>query len=177
MIIESKKYIHWNYFLSIEGDVETLARYVEFTKDNFGTYSIEMARLLLSASSEVDVVAKLLCKKINNESKAENINDYKEILDPAYPDLKNIEILLRKYGLTFTPWSNWQENKNPLWWTKYNAVKHERDKNFEAANLKNTLNCVAGLYVILLHYYQEDYSDGNLQPPSMLFRIADEYFL
>ena len=47
---------HWNYFLAIEKDLEHLSRYIEFSDANLGTYSIELTHLLLSASSEVDVV-------------------------------------------------------------------------------------------------------------------------
>jgi hypothetical protein len=47
---------HWNYFLAIERDLETLARYVEFDPKNFTSFSIEIARLLLAAAAEVDIV-------------------------------------------------------------------------------------------------------------------------
>lgn len=174
MIIEKKKNIHWNYFLSIESDVEHLARYVEFTKDNFNTYSIEMTRLLLSASSEVDVVAKLLCKKINTESNADKINQYREIINETLPSIKSMKIILPKYGLKLTPWSNWKNDETPIWWIKHNAVKHQRDTNFKAANLKNVLNCVGALYVLLLYYYHEEHIAGNLFPRSLLFDFEDE---
>jgi len=49
---------HWNYFLALEKDIEVLSRYVEFTQKNFTCYSLEILRILFSAASEVDVVAK-----------------------------------------------------------------------------------------------------------------------
>lgn len=64
MLKESPKLLHWNYFLVLESDLEHLSRYIEFTKDNYKIYSQEMARLLLTAGSEVDVVLKGLCKKM-----------------------------------------------------------------------------------------------------------------
>jgi len=45
---------HWQYFIAIESDLENTARYVEVAEDNFGTYSVEYSRILLSASSEID---------------------------------------------------------------------------------------------------------------------------
>ncbi len=174
MITETKKFIHWNYFVSIENDVENLARYVEFTKDNYNTYSIEMTRLLLSAASEIDVVAKLLCKKVNKTSKAGSINQYKEIIDKAFPNIKRMKIVLLKYGLKLTPWSNWQNNETPIWWKKHNAVKHQRDTNFNEANLKNVLNCVGALYVLLLYYYYEELIVGGLYPRSQLFDFEEK---
>ncbi|GEM_PF-733291 len=42
---------HWNYYLAIESDLENLTRYIEFHPDNFATYSIENAKLLMTATS------------------------------------------------------------------------------------------------------------------------------
>lgn len=53
--------LHWNYFLALEQDMDVVARYIEFTHANLNVYSIELAHLLFAASSEVDVIAKLLC--------------------------------------------------------------------------------------------------------------------
>jgi hypothetical protein len=44
---------HWNYPLVIETDVNRLSRYVEFCGDNFKTYSVELARLLMTSAAEV----------------------------------------------------------------------------------------------------------------------------
>ena len=63
-ITEHQSLLHWNYFLALEADVENLSRYIEFKKDNFRVYSIEIAHILLASSSEVDVVAKQLCNEI-----------------------------------------------------------------------------------------------------------------
>ena len=52
---------HWNYFLALEKDLETVSRYIEFCHDNLNTYSIELAHLLLSLASEIDTVAKRTC--------------------------------------------------------------------------------------------------------------------
>ena len=64
---------HWNYFLALDRDAAVIARFVEFSTDNFGTYSIELARLLMAAASEVDVVAKLACVQIDPKAAVEGI--------------------------------------------------------------------------------------------------------
>ena len=58
---------HWQYFLAIEADMENTTRYVQPTGDNFKTYSIEFASILLSAGSEIDVVAQVLSKASASE--------------------------------------------------------------------------------------------------------------
>ena len=57
---------HWQYLIAIESDLENTARYVEVAEDNFGTYSVEYSRILLSASSEIDVISKSVCRELAN---------------------------------------------------------------------------------------------------------------
>ncbi|MGN8112688.1 hypothetical protein ACTJLB_32365 [Paraburkholderia sp. 22098] len=90
-ILRSHSYVHWNYFLALEEDLDRLSRYVDLAEGNDATYSIEIARLFLGASSEVDVVLKQLCRKHNSESAATTINAYFEAVSEACPislDLK-----------------------------------------------------------------------------------------
>ncbi len=175
-IEEINKLVHWNYFLAFDSDAEKLSRYIEFTTDNFEAYSIELVRLLLSAASEVDVVAKLLCSKVNPDAKAESIDNYRKILNPALPKIKDMKIRIPRYGLELIPWDNWKTNKTPDWWSNYNAVKHQRDKNFKQANLKNTLNSISGLFCLLLYYYKDEAEKGNLIPTPNLFSVSEYQF-
>jgi hypothetical protein len=175
-IQEGSKYLHWNYFLALESDTEQLSRYVEFTTDNFSTYSLEMAHLLLAAASEVDVIAKILCKKTDTSQNADSIGKYREILKPSFPNIQNMKVLVPRYGLELCPWFNWSDDENPEWWTAYNKVKHHRSTHYQRANLKNILNAVAGLFVMLLYLYKEDAEAGTLAPSPSLFRVGDEFF-
>ena len=106
--------IHWNYFLTLDADTANLSRYIDFVGDNFEAYSTEMARILLTAASEVDVVAKLLCQQINQNSNASNINDYRNEITNAIPNFANMEINIPRYALTFHPWDNWLNNVDAL---------------------------------------------------------------
>src|SRR5687768_10449624 len=108
--------LHWNYFIALERDLEVVSRYVEFTKRNFCTYSIELAHLLFAAASEVDVVAKLVCLRISPQSARNNIDDYRAVLTRVFPDLPSKEVFVPRYGLRFTPWDNWAGPNNPFWW-------------------------------------------------------------
>jgi hypothetical protein len=163
---------HWNYFLALEDDVARLSRYVELAEDNFDCYSLELARILSSAASEVDVVAKQLCRKLNPDSKADSINAYRKEILPAYPWLNNAEVLAPRFGLTFCPWGHWGEDKNPLWWKAYNNVKHERHTHYAEASLKHTLNAVTGLFLAILIFYREEGASGQLAPNASIFRAG-----
>jgi hypothetical protein len=151
LVRESK--VHWNYFLALESDVVRLARFIEFREDNFSTYSIELARLIMAAAAEVDVVAKLVCKKLDPQSRSRNINGYASLILPAEPKLSALTILIPRYSITLKPWSSWTLQTPPLWWTAYNKVKHHRDTGFRQANLRHALNAVAALFSLTIYHY------------------------
>jgi len=138
---------------------------VEFSQKNYATYSIEFARILLSCGSEVDVVAKALCQKIDPNRKYENINDYRTTITSAYGKFSTLEVSLPRYGLTIKPWEGWSVN-NPSWWKSYNEVKHQRNTHFEKANLENAVFSVGGLFELVLYYYKEDLSKTDFFWPS-----------
>lgn len=176
MIEEKTKLVHWNYFLAFDSDAEKLSRYIEFTKENNKTYSIELVRLLLSAASEVDVVAKLLCNKVSPDENVRDMADYRRILNTKFPKIKKMKIQIPRYGLDLTPWKNWNKiDRTPIWWKAYNNVKHQRDMKFQKANLKNTLNSIAGLFCLVLYYYKDEAEIGNLRPNPNLFSVNSEF--
>ena len=128
---------HWNYFLAIERDLETLSRYVEFDRRNFDCFSIEIARVLLAAGAEADVVCKQACKAADPASSAENIHDYRKELTECYPAISAFGVRIPRFELELTPWDEWTKpNGVPFWWTAYNKTKHERGAEYHRANLK-----------------------------------------
>ncbi len=161
MIQSNKKYIHWDYYLAIEDDLKNLARYIDFSDSNYLTYSIELARILQITCSEIDVVSKLLCEKIDSSKKYIDINDYKKQLSNSIPSIITEKVYSKRYWLELNPFINWNNNINPDWWSSYNLVKHKRNINFHEANLKNVLNAVAGLLIIIVNYYLKDFSSNN----------------
>jgi hypothetical protein len=167
---------HWNYLLAIERDVERLSRYVEFDMRNFECFSMEIARVLMAAAAEADVVCKQLCQRIDPSSKAEKINQYRNMIVAAHPALPRFEVSLARYGLH--PWDEWTGPSGaPLWWTAYNKTKHHRHAEYHRANLKNALNAMAGLFVVVLHLYRDRARAGKLLPPARLLRVGERHFL
>lgn len=177
--------LHWNYFLALDSDFDVLSRYIELAESNFQTYSIELAHLLLSASSEADVVLKALCSNLDPTSKARNICDYQSTLTARLP-IAGEAVYVPRFCLTLHPFDNWHvERTPPDWWQSYNKVKHHRDEYFQQANLKNALNALAGLLVAVFYFYRETFVDLNrrnisvtqrLQPEPRLLRLSDTYY-
>lgn len=188
MIAVSPSKLHWNYFLALERDMEQVARYIEFREPNFTAFSIELARLLFGAASEVDVIAKLLCEELAPDAPRGNIEQYRTALLPHLTDLPSTDVFIPRYGLSFKPWLNWGGGHSPDWWRSYNKVKHERDSYFEQATLQNALNALGALLVLTFHYYYlkrpaEDSPERrakettrDLLPESTLFRLREDYY-
>ncbi len=149
--------IHWNYFLALESDCQNLSRYIEFTEDNFKTYSIELAHLLFAAASEVDVLT------------------YQKEIIPAYPKIKEIAVTIPRHALKFRPWENWEAEESPYWWRAYNNVKHERNTHFKEANLQHALNALGGLLILLLYFYKGLSMHGELSPPPSFMQLDEKH--
>jgi hypothetical protein len=150
----SQSFIHWNYFIALENDLAQVSRYIEFDRNNFRTYSIELAHLLLASASEVDVVAKGICSFLEPATRADNINNYQDIIRQNIPEFTKETVYVPRFTLTLNPWSGWKTDKSPLWWRSYNKVKHERSEHFPEANLKNVLNSMGGLLITVFYFYK-----------------------
>ncbi len=170
--------------------MEAVSRYVEFDPANFSVFSIELARLLFAASSEVDVMAKLICRQIDPKSSTDNIVGYKAALVAGVPNMLTTKVLVPRFGLALHPWENWQtagDHVHPDWWGAYNKVKHQRSTHFNRATLANTLNALAALLVINFEFYLRELSPpgqllyvkdvtAQLQPTSELLRFDDSWY-
>lgn len=186
--------LHWNYFIALERDLEALSRYIEFCPANLNVFSIELAHLLFAAASEVDVIAKCICKIVAPSANCANIDNYRSVLvDPSnfpvcFDGLSAIQISVPRYGLTFTPWENWGRGVNPDWWRSYNNVKHKRNEHFQEATLQNALNALGALLTLNIYYYRLDLSPilsatylprsitRQLKPASTLLKLPDNYY-
>jgi hypothetical protein len=171
----------WEFFLAIESDLAKTTRFVEFNEYNFKTYSVEFARILLSASSEVDVLCKELCSIINPNKPYEKINHYRECITYHYPKFYTFEVLIPQYDLIRHPWEEWPPNSktNPSWWKSYTDVKHHRVNKFKEANLKNAIDSVAGLFSLVLYLLRVKENEDSPYPrPKILdLRLRPKYLM
>ena len=164
---------HWHYFLAIEEDLLRLSRFVEFSKKNSSTFSLENARILMAATQEVDVLLKQICTKygviLSRAKREENIANYRIQLGPKISPLSEIEVNFLISDITAQPYESWTK-KTPDWWDANNKIKHERHNNYEKASLSNVLDAVAGLFLANLYFYgPKDDSAFSLPRPKLIF--------
>lgn len=184
--LDNNTRLHWNYFLALERDLESISRYIEFCPSNLNTYSIELAHLLFSAASEVDTLAKCICNILDPNAHPRNINEYRDIIKAAEENetygfglsnaikpkvlkeehkqrLSALNVYIPRYSLQFTPWESWTQNQNPDWWTSYNQVKHQRNQHFNKATLSNASNALAGLLAFNYLHFRLERCKSNLE--------------
>lgn len=152
---------HWSYYISLEDDLIEASRYVEICEDNLNTYSVQFTRLLLATCSEVDVVAKTLCKEIDPSGDCDNIDDYRRLITPSFPAIPNVVFGIQWNEIRVKPWESWADARlqspanpppqSPQWWRDHNAVKHQRSLSFKQANLRNVIESLAGLHCLIRH--------------------------
>ncbi len=158
---------HWEYYMVLEKDFLEIERYVSFElgdnflytthaanateKGNSECYSNEFIKQYQAICSEIDVILKSICKEINASSTADNRAHYTNEVLSVWTSITNQKV--KMHGIELQPFINWailsgNNIQSPDWWTPYNKVKHQRLSNYKQANLKNTINALAGLYIL-----------------------------
>ena len=116
----------WSFYRNLEDEFLSVLYYIELTKDNYKTYSIELEKLLLSLGSEIDNLCKLLCKAKDPDKNPLCINQYAEILCPIEGFLQT-RVFCNITKEEYVPFKDWGQKNSPNWWKSYNSVKHNRN--------------------------------------------------
>lgn len=154
---------HWEYYLVLEKDFLEIERYVAFDlgdnflysgnlvtdKGNSECFSNEFIKQYQAICSEVDVILKSICKEMNPNSIANDMEKYSDEVLNTWAAIVQQKVKMKDIELQpFLNWTMQPQYKSPDWWTPYNKVKHNRLANYKKANLKNTINALAGLYIL-----------------------------
>lgn len=154
---------HWEYYLVLEKDFLEMERYVAFDlgdnclysgnlvtdTGNSECFSNEFIKQYQAICSEVDVILKSICKEMNPNSTANDMEKYSDEVLNTWAAIVQQKVKMKDIELQpFLNWAMQPQYKSPDWWTPYNKVKHNRLANYKKANLKNTINALAGLYIL-----------------------------
>lgn len=139
----------WNYFLTLEADLENTSRYVEPTQKD--VYSFEFSKIILLSCSEIETVFKYLCNVItNNEPFDVNIAGYKGVILSRFPKIEYAKVYIPRANEHIIPFENWSCEKLP-WWDAYQEIKHNRGAAFPNATYWNAAQALAGLYILIFY--------------------------
>ena len=176
--------LYWTQYLMLEKETKACTKYVAFDSVNLKTFSNTFVKILLQIGSEVDIVAKELCKIIDPSQKVSNINQYYVIISGKYAEFQ--DIIISCGDMTLRPWYGWTSTNSPTWWKVYNAIKHDRysirtifgvkQEIYKFANLENVLNGLSGLFQIEQYLFllaQHDQHMSMPMPGSRLFQMTN----
>lgn len=181
---------YWVHYLMIEEEFLKTLPFLSLCEDNDNAFSDAYLKLILEIGSAADVALKKYCRILEQDSEADNICKYCELIDRIIGNkFTNKSIELRKNADDLSPistWQGWSCENSPEWWRVYNKVKHERmdkvqigcepkQKAYKYANQKYTLQALAGLYQVLAFTYHEIVKDDDElvpypTPESKLFK-------
>ncbi len=159
---------YWHYYIVLESDLLACRRYVEFSPQNLGTFSLEFMHLLFATCSEAEIVLKTLCARLGKKNVG-NIVQYKATVEPNLK-ISTFTVQNLVTSNTVSPFSEWRTVDSLLWWDAYNNVKHNRSGKFEQATLQNCMNALAGLFVLNLYQEHVALEDADLAPESRFFK-------
>jgi hypothetical protein len=172
---------YWDYYLNIENDVINTEKFVTFSKENKNTYSIEYIKIYQEICSEIDVVFRLICGTLKEERTT--ISDYSDYVmhNDKYKNLREEQVkLIKNDSYILKPFEHIDNTKELSWWQSYQEVKHHRieEDNYKKANLENILQSLAGLYILNVYFFHENYfvtkdNDSIPLPKSKLFVIKN----
>lgn len=174
-----------NGYYLLEQDLKEIFSFVEPVPENFSTYSHRLYSLFIRACTEFEANCKatLIGNGIQIPDTS-NINFYFKIHD-QYKSINDYTVRLHvSHEIDLMPLIDWKENKGPIWYSEYNDVKHARVMEFNKAKLKNVLDAVSAVYILLyarygnsaLCQYQEtqmthDDDDGFIWAEGSLLKI------
>jgi len=104
---------HWRYFLILESEFERVLRFIEPDEANHDTYSLELAKQLLSVASQFEVIIKLFLAERSPGHSASRMEDLREVLLQVSPHAPEIEITFLPTNETLAPFSplSWLANQ------------------------------------------------------------------
>lgn len=164
----------WNYYISLEKDLDNTSRYIE-PKGQENVFSFEFAKLLVLSCTELESVLKMLCYECSGEKRG-CISEYKETILANYPKIVYAKVNIARWGETICPFEGWNKGKLS-WWDAYGNVKHNRKDNFTEATYMNVVYALSALYISIFYlskkcdislsgytstYIESDYSSHGL---------------
>ncbi|MDU3210708.1 hypothetical protein [Anaerococcus sp.] len=164
--------IYWQIYQQIEDEVLELSKSIHFVDDHLEVYSIKIADLIIRTSIEVESISKEIARVssdnlINSAGEAinwleSNWNISDKILK-IYSDYFNFSDEIN----VFKPFNYSRNDKND-YYSVYNAVKHDRNKNLYKANIYSLIRVLGALFILNIYYNNEtinlkqDYRAENL---------------
>jgi len=170
MIDAFSRGLAWYRYKRLEDEFINTTPYFPFEKRYKKIWSEFFSDLLVKIGNSVDSFFRYMLKDKSFQSyphvpalkgRKKDVNYFRDFFEPIYK-LSGMEVDTA-YGLTFydrkcCPFEEFKNNKIPIWWNSYNHVKHKWFDCIEEATLANTVEALAGLFVLnIIHKESQEY--------------------
>lgn len=182
--------------LNLFGEMKDVFRFVE-PSGNRTAYGHEIRQLLILACTEVEAQCKAVLREnhyTRKNSKGGLVGEKYWRLDDFFRTARPLRLAgwnLKVRGHPtfpvldpFAPWGTGTYAPLP-WYSAYNAVKHDREREFAEASLENMVSAMAAVHLLVVaqfghfgHWYHSGYSDVDVfdvTAPRPAFDLAERY--
>jgi hypothetical protein len=149
-------------YMLIQKDLINLFDYIEPSDANLVTYSFRIHELFIRTCIEIEANFRAILIENGYQKKSEDMNmgDYKKLNTSHRLSSFLVKIPYWSGNKSeIKPFEEFSHGKTPPWYEIYHSVKHNRSANFEKANMRNLINAVCGLVVLLASQFcDEDFT-------------------
>lgn len=165
------KGLAWYKFEQLERDFLEATVYFPFEKEHKDIWSEFFSDLIVKIGNSADSFFRLMLKDNSFDSfphvielkkgrRKRDITYFRDFFEPIY-QFSSVSVLIAKgpdfYEVCF-PFKDFETKKTPNWWNSYNHVKHQWFDCMKEATLENTIDALAGLFVLnILHKQNQKY--------------------
>jgi hypothetical protein len=162
--------------LSLLRLLQSICQTVQPGPKTFAAYGHDIRNLVILACTEVETHWRGVLVANGAQRKSFTTADYVKLVDimglrdflvsfPAFPDLEPIR-----------PFEGWGQGQHPTtdlsWYADYNAVKHNREEEFERANLLSAFQALSAVAVMLVAQFGP-YGLGHRSELSSFFILRE----
>ena len=155
-----KENIYFPVYQKIEKEVIDLASSIYFSDGQTNVYSLHIADLIIRCSIELESIVKDIYRE-NNGKEPKKPGDAFIQLDQQWNLSKKELTIISPYAhftTTFRPSFapfNYKDKSPEDYFSTYNAIKHDRLKNIEKANIYSLIRVLGALYILNVYYRNE----------------------
>lgn len=144
----------------ITNELLAIFQTVHPSKRNFESYGHRIRNLFIIACTEVEAQLKgILVDNVKTKKKNYSTLDYVKLLYPLklneyelgfiqYPDIEPIS--------PFAFWKSSKPTESLSWYRDYNAVKHDRESEFDKSTLLNLIYSISAIVILCYAQFGED---------------------
>lgn len=161
--------LYWPAYKRLENEIVSMTSDIKFDDDQICVYSDKFLEILIRTSIEIEAISKELYlnsggKEIEPESEMFFDTVCLQFFEEQWNLSKKI-VLVNGVVFSFekeenkilTPLkkANKRGSSGAKWKQAYQAVKHNRSKNYKLGNMKNCITALAALYILNIYYKDE----------------------